>query len=96
MFDNPTAEDAIFEVLDDEPHVMRLHVAGTGFAARAMPLRAMVGDVEVHHIITWIGGDGFTGVLDETPADGDTLRIGWADGGDLADTPVIYHAGGIV
>jgi hypothetical protein len=95
MFEIPTADDGTFEVLEGGSHALRLHVTGAGFASRAMPIRARVGEVEVHHIVTWIGEDGFTGLLNERPADGDVLRLAWADSEELVDTTVTFHDAGI-
>jgi hypothetical protein len=94
MFDRPVATEATFEVTDDPEHPLRLHVVGTGFVDRALPLCAMVGEVEVIQVRFWIGGDGFSGDLNALPSEGDVLRLGWFDDGDLVDTPVVYHASG--
>jgi hypothetical protein len=95
MSDTPTATEALFEVLEGEPWPLRVHVSGTGYVARALPLVASVGDVVVQQIRTWADESGFTGVLRELPADGDVLRIGWADD-ELVATPVVFQGGGNV
>jgi hypothetical protein len=93
MFETPTASDAIFEVVEDDDWVLRIHVSGEGYVARALPLVAYVGDVQVRQIQTFPGADGFTGALDAVPPDGAVLRLGWADDAELVDTPIVFHTG---
>jgi hypothetical protein len=93
MFETPTATSAIFELLEGQPWPLRIHVVGSGYVARAAPLYAAVGDVAVRHVRTWGDEGGFTGVLPELPADGDVLKIGWADDAELVETGVVFHTG---
>ena len=92
MFDQPTATDAIFELLEDEPWPLRIHVSGQGYVARAVPVAATVGEVVVQHIIPPPEGRGFTGVLAETPDEGAVLKVGWADS-ELVATAVTFQTG---
>ncbi|GAA1197112.1 hypothetical protein F4556_007322 [Kitasatospora gansuensis] len=93
MFETPTATGAFFEELEGEPWPLRVHVSGTGYVRRAVQVAAVVGEVVVEQIIPAAGGDGFTGMLAAVPAEGDVLKVGWADD-ELVDTPVVFHAAG--
>lgn len=95
MYEQPTATSAIFELLSGEPWPIRIHVSGSGYLARAIPPAAAVGDVVVQQLMAYPGGGGFTGVLAESPAEGDVLKVGWL-GSPLVETPVVFHAGGNV
>ncbi len=90
MFEPPTATHAIFELLEGEPWPLRIHVAGEGYVARALPLAAVVGDVVVEQVVEDPTGRGFTGVLAEVPEEGAVLKVGWIDS-DLVATDVVFH-----
>lgn len=95
MYDNPTATHAVFESLEGGQYPLRIHVAGSGYVRRAIPIAAAVGPVMVQGILPYPDGGGFTGVLAEMPTVGDVLRVGWL-GRDLVDTPVVYGPEGNV
>lgn len=88
-----TATSGLFEIVEDEAWPMRIHVEGAGYAQRASLLRAKVGAVPVGQIRTYATENGFTGVLEQVPADGDVLAIGWAEDVELIATPVVFHTG---
>jgi hypothetical protein len=89
MFDTPTATHALFELLEAGSYPLRIHVAGSGYVARAIPVAAAVGPVMVQGIMAHPDGQGFTGVLAELPTEGDVLKVGWL-GQELVDTTVVY------
>ncbi|GAA0528084.1 hypothetical protein FHS83_002263 [Rhizomicrobium palustre] len=80
--------------LPDGTWPYRLHVMGSGFAHRAIPLVAVVGGVELELIMVNSEGDGFAGLLREAPAEGAVLSVGWLDG-PLIETSVQFHSGGV-
>lgn len=58
---------------------VRVHVLGSGFEARAMPLFARVGTQDVQELVTAPGGAGFSGFLAQPPAPEDRLFVHYAD-----------------
>jgi hypothetical protein len=95
MYDTPTATHALFELLQEGPYPLRIHVSGSGYVRRAIPVAAAVGPVMVQDILPHPDGEGFTGVLAELPTEGDALKVGWL-GRELVDTGVVYGPEGNV
>jgi hypothetical protein len=93
----PNVSDAQFLEPDPNaiggPWALMISAQGDGFEERAVPLQAVVGTITVQMIIQAPDGNGFTGFLATNPAEGDVLSVGYED---LAATPVVFHAGGVV
>jgi hypothetical protein len=67
---------------ESEPFwAMRLEATGSEFLIRAAPIVARVGAVPVESIVLNLAGDGFVGLLRDTPRAGDELEVGYADTG---------------
>lgn len=85
-------ERADFEFVDREAlpqWTMRVRIMGEGFEQRAAPIVALVGSQAVQAIMPLLDGDGIQGFLEEEPAAGDELSIGYADG-SLIGTGITY------
>jgi hypothetical protein len=83
---------AIFERL--EPGVapgfmIRIHVIGSGFEHRAAPVLARIAEAKIQRIIIGPDGAGFTGLLAQTPRNGDQLFVRYADETEFS-TGVIF------
>jgi len=89
MADELTVTGAIFEVIEDVDHPLRIWVAGSGFAQLAESVAASVGDVPVDFVVHYPDDSGFSGLLSATPPDGARLRVGWA-ADSMADTDVTF------
>lgn len=99
MLEDMTVAFAWFEPLEglDLPGgtwPFQLHVVGTGFAPRAVPLAVTVGNLEVVNVRVNSGGGGFSGLLREKPAEGAVLMVGWLDG-PMMETNVTFHQGNV-
>lgn len=57
----------------------RIHVVGADFVARAAPLSARFGTQPVQELVIAPGGAGFSGFLEQPPAEGDRLLAHYAD-----------------
>jgi len=89
MDEELTVTGAIFEVLEDAEHPLRIWVSGSGFAQVAGRVAASVGDIPVDLVVHNPDGSGFSGLLAATPPDGARLRVGWT--ADLmTDTDVTF------
>ena len=57
--------EAVFEPLEEPlgDMLMRVSIAGSGFAERAMPVVANVGDVPLQRVVVSPGGDGVVHVV---------------------------------
>lgn len=92
---------AIFEPVSEEdefaggPWAYQVHVLGSGFVDRALPVSAKVGDVPVEQIVSGPDGGGFSGLLATEPPDGALLTVGWA-GLEPIETTIAFSAGGNV
>jgi hypothetical protein len=85
-------DSAQFEVLAEPPvpeWVMRVTAKGSGFATRAVPLGAQLGDVPVEGLVIDLDAAGFTGYLRRIPPSGSRLLVGYRDG-ELADTGITF------
>jgi hypothetical protein len=89
--------EAVFETLEEPlgEMVMQVSIGGSGFAERAVPPVARVGDVPLQRIMVSPGGGGIVGFLDTEPDDGARLTVGYL-GEDLVETDFAYHGGGEV
>src|SRR5262245_21378708 len=88
-------ELAWFEPNEDPDWPFSVHVIGTGFSHRAIPLVATVGETRVEQIAINPDQNGFSGWMREEPADGALLRIGWLDG-PMFETDTQYQRQGNV
>jgi hypothetical protein len=87
--------EAVFEPLEEPlgDMVMQVSIAGSGFAERAIPPVARVGDVPLQRIMVSPQGDGIVGFLDTEPDDGARLVVGYL-GEEMVETGITYHGGG--
>jgi hypothetical protein len=69
--------------------VMRVYAEGGGFRYRAKPLMARVGAQAVEQIFMAPDGSGFSGLLAQTPSNGDRLFVRYADEPEVS-TPVVF------
>ncbi|MBK8258889.1 MAG: hypothetical protein IPK82_40300 [Polyangiaceae bacterium] len=72
---------------------LEIHVTGSGFVARAIPVAAKVGAQSVRSIALKPDGGGFSGLLERVPGDGDRLFVGYMDEA-LVETSVVFRPGG--
>ena len=89
MAEDLVVTGAVFEVLEDAEHPLRIWVSGSGFTQVAGRVVAAVGDVPVDLVLHNPDGSGFSGLLATTPPDGARLRVGWTTG-SMADTDVTF------
>lgn len=84
--------EALFEELEAGSipgFVLRIHVIGSGFSPRAVPVLARVGDIAVEQIFTAPEGAGFSGLLASRPNEGDRLFVRYADEREFS-TPIVF------
>lgn len=67
-----------------------VQVAGEHFVARGVPLLARLGRQRLVAIVVRADGQGFTGIAEHAPRDGDRLAIGYANG-PLTPTDIVYR-----
>ncbi|SCG54222.1 hypothetical protein GA0070609_2912 [Micromonospora echinaurantiaca] len=72
--------------------VMRVVIRGSGLVFGATPMLARVGSQAVQGLMPTLAEGVVLGFLTAVPDDGDELRIGYANGEDLASTGVTYSA----
>lgn len=75
----------------DPRWVLQVEVEGSDFHSRAIPFVASVGNVAVEDIFLKLDGDGFVGLLQSLPGEGDELKIGYLDR-ELVGTGFTYQA----
>lgn len=77
------------ETTPDPGFVMRVIVHVSGLDQRAVPVMARVGGQPLQGLMFLIAEAGLQGFLQEMPASGDELFIGYADG-PLISTEITY------
>lgn len=85
-------ERAEYEFVDRDAlpqWTMRVRITGPGLEEGARPIMARVGSQRVQSIISLVEGEGIQGFLEEEPATGDELSIGYADE-PLIETGITY------
>jgi hypothetical protein len=88
----PRATDARFvRAGEGQRGHTHVQVSGEHFVPRGVPLLARLGNQPLVAIVLRNGGEGFAGIAERAPQDGDRLFVGYADG-PLAATDVVYRA----
>ena len=88
----PHVASASFLAIDGPEGKIHIQVIGTDFVARAVPVEARLGEQVIERVTLRPDGNGFAGILERAPREGERLYVGYADG-DLEPTEVVYRGG---
>lgn len=90
----PHATDAYFvSAGEGQRGHTHVQVSGEHFIARGVPLRARLGNQMLVGVVVRADGNGFAGIVEQAPRDGDRLYVGYADGA-LERTEIVYRSHG--